>query len=383
MVRSLWIGVICLVGSVSCVEVEDATLRAQDALPPGCPADVLYVSDFGADAFISSDDFVAMFDASTGEFIGYLEGPNSDVLDGPLGILVDKNQQVILANQNFGEAFSGEVITFEPHGNAPPKVLVPPSLVPGAPNAPWIPRGMVLGDHNLLYVADLGVPNPGRITVWNSKTGAWVQDLHWGTYVGTKAPRGILFGPDGFLYVANTNLPNRRGGSILRFDPETGQFDDVVYACVPEVDPTCMLHRPEGLVFGPDGRLYVTSFEDPNNPTDVDRILIFEINEEGEGMLVDWINLWEIGEDRVFSQAILFGPEGKLHVPITSLAPPDTCSIRTYELTTEGGADVWVEGCFAQVGEEEGESPLVMPYYLSFGQTNPTTLAYEPKKQCE
>ena len=63
------------------------------------------------------------------------------------------------------------------------------------------------------------------------------------------------------------------------------------------------LHRPEGLVFGPDGNLYITSFlgVDAN---DVDKILVFD-GDTGE--FLDKIDLYAVGQPRAFAQAILFG----------------------------------------------------------------------------
>ena len=77
-----------------------------------------------------------------------------------------------------------------------------------------------------------------------------------------------------------------------------------------------ILHRPEGLVFGPDGNLYITSFRKDSD--DTDKILIFN----GDGDLLFKINLYIAGQQpRAFAQAILFGPEGKLIVPFRDQVP--------------------------------------------------------------
>jgi hypothetical protein len=370
---------VILSGIVSCTVVEDEDIETRDA-PPGCQPDVLYIGDVGASAG-GSDDFVAKFDAHDGEFLGYLVPPGSSFLNGPAGIIVDKTNQVVLVDQNIGEMRSSEIWKLKPFGKPPEQLLVAPE--PGTPldppEEPWAARG-VIQIENVLYVVDVGITdNTGRITLWDSKSGDYLGDLPFDGYNGWKAPRSIVLGPDGYIYVSNTNIdadapmgtPPTLGGSILRFDPVTG-FDKVVYECLPD-DLTCDLHRPEGLVFGPDGRLYVTSFR--RNADDVDRILIFDI-EDGIGEVAGEIPLYEAGETRAFAQVILFGPDDALYVPITS-TDPNACSIRKYEYDLMNNE--WEWECFV----EGVDSPLVRPQYLSFGNTNPATLAYEPNPGCQ
>jgi hypothetical protein len=73
---------------------------------------------------------------------------------------------------------------------------------------------------------------------------------------------------------------------------------------------------------------------------------------------------------------ILFGPDDALYVPITS-TDPNACSIRKYEYDLMNNE--WEWECFV----EGVDSPLVRPQYLSFGNTNPATLAYEPNPGCQ
>src|SRR5262249_39535840 len=63
---------------------------------------------------------------------------------------------------------------------------------------------------------------------------------------GLMDPAGLLFGPDGHLYVANANTAK---GDVLRFDENTGKFLDT-FMDIPTLGVTSM-------VFGPDGKLYV------------------------------------------------------------------------------------------------------------------------------
>ncbi len=81
------------------------------------------------------------------------------------------------------------------------------------------------------------------------------------------------------------------------------------------------------------------------------------------GDLVKTIDLYQPGEDRVFAQALLFGPDGDLFVPLTN-----TGEVRRYDVDS-GAFDV-----FIPAGGE-----LLGPWYLTFGNTDPATLAYVPE----
>jgi DNA-binding beta-propeller fold protein YncE len=198
-------------------------------------------------------------------------------------------------------------------------------------------------------------------------------------------PRGVVLGPDGLLYVSNFPHPNealnrRIGGQVLRFnpqaltDPNVPPFKDVFIA---NKGGPGELNRPEGLVFGPDGRLYVTSSSaDPapsdltdNTISDSDKILIFNGH---SGQRVDHIDLDDAGttllNERAFAQALLFGPNGDLFVPINGNGPDVTGAVRRYDIRTKSFAPDLIDAGGA----------LGVPFYLTFGNTNPATLAYTP-----
>jgi hypothetical protein len=166
------------------------------------------------------------------------------------------------------------------------------------------------------------------------------------------------------------------GGDVLRFNPSTGKLVDVFFS---EPGGVGQLNRPEGICFGPDGKLYVTSFADVNtgvsDPHHVnhDMIRIYQgPSGKKPGAFIDAIDLDPQfagpGQPRAFAQALLFGPGGRLFVPINGNGP-DTGSVRSYDVTTKT-FDVTV---FVPSG-----GPLGQPWYLTFGKTNPSTLNYEP-----
>jgi len=84
------------------------------------------------------------------------------------------------------------------------------------------------------------------------------------------------------------------------------------------------------------------------------------------GCFLDKIDLYKAGQPRVFAQALLFGPDEKLFVPITGADnASDIGSVRRYKVHSKK-FDIFVPA----------DGTLGSPWYLTFGNTNPSTLAY-------
>jgi streptogramin lyase/fibronectin type 3 domain-containing protein len=85
---------------------------------------------------------------------------------------------------------------------------------------------------------------------YSEATGAFVDAFVPQGAGGLVQSQGLAFGPDGSLYVSSQNTQ-----SVLRFDGKTGAF-------LGPFVPTGAggLELPMGLTFGPDGALYVSSF---------------------------------------------------------------------------------------------------------------------------
>jgi DNA-binding beta-propeller fold protein YncE len=339
---------------------------------PNYAADSLYVAD-------GSDNTVKRFHADTGAFQGEFVKKGNSPIKGPRGLIFNAEGDLLVSNQNVGANKSGEILK---HIGVTGEFLV--ALVPhNDPNAPFAPLGIVLRN-NVLFVSDLqgkgnDVP-PGRLLAYTGG-GVFLADLtpdpvteFPGAFSTDEFhPRGVVLGPDGLLYVSvvhdldpkstNFNPANVLAGWILRFDPtNNGSFVDV-FASDEGAGCAAHLHRPEGLVFGPDGRLYVTAFR--ANSSDTDKVLIFD----GTGSCVDQIDLDQVGQPRAFAQAILFGPEGFLFVPINGNGP-DTGAVRRYNVADKTFVNFVLPA--AQGG------PLGQPWYLTFGETDPGTLEYNP-----
>jgi hypothetical protein len=328
-------------------------------------ADVLAVGD-------ASDDSVRFFDARTGKLLqSPLIAPGSGGLHGPRGIIFDAHRKEwIVSNQNVGLPFPGEILRYDASG-MPLGALVPRT----DPNAPFAPRGIVLlknGESKILFVAELGdLGVPGKLLAYRvrGRQATLIANLDPnrkkpGT-TGPFHPRGVVLGPDGYLYVSLFNLPNPCGGSIVRFNPKTLAFKDVLVSNPVDCDANVNdLHRPEGLVFSPCGDLYISSGSFPVDPLfRNDKILIIPKKDRSTGQIhlpLDRINLHNGSEPPAFAQALLFGPRGHLFVPISN-----TGEVRRYNVETKA---FWT---FVPAGRGLGR-----PLYLSFAKTNPATLAY-------
>jgi hypothetical protein len=160
------------------------------------------------------------------------------------------------------------------------------------------------------------------------------------------------------------------GGDVLRFDPGSGAFIDVFIS-----EPSggnYLLNGPGGICFGPDGNLYLTSFR--ADATDNDKVRIYQgPGGTRPGAFVDAIDLDVAGKPRAWAQALVFGPGGRLFVPITGTGP-DTGSVRSYNVTNNNKKftfDVFVPAAASG-------GPLGQGWFLTFGKTNPSTLNYGP-----
>ena len=318
-------------------------------------ADALYVGD-------AADNTVKRFDAQIGQVLGTFITVG---LDGPRGI-VHRQQTFRVANQNVDQPFAGEIDQYSASG-AP---LVP--LVPHQdPNAPFAPRGIIVGpDQRTLYVADMGPDCPptgpcavhGAVKGYDLTRGVFLGNLDFTSFIkGNEEfrPRGLVFDSDQRLYLSLFEENDLTVGLVLRFDLQNGRV--MVVADNRTATEGCgqHLHRPEGLVIGPDERLYVTSFR--ANAGDIDRILTFD---KETGTCLDEIRLDQVGQPRAFAQALLFGPGGSLYVPISGNGP-DTGAVRRYDVKTQTFTNFVAPG-----------GPLGSGWYLTFGKTNPSTLAY-------
>jgi DNA-binding beta-propeller fold protein YncE len=304
--------------------------------------DILYIGDW-------ADNSIKRFDAKTGDFLGTFVSSGSGGLNTPNGLLF-VNGKLLVASQNAGLSISGEILQYDGTNGSFKGALVPST----DKNAPFAPRGIIL-DGSKLYVADLnkaGIKATGRILSYNIDSGNFLGDLDIDIKNIDSHPRGMVFGPDDSLYVSFRDLKkDGLGGHVLHFNPD-GSFAEVFIA---DDGGVGKLNRPEGLVFGPDGKLYITSFR--ADPTDTDSIRIYSKN----GDFLNKIDLDTVGSERAYAQAILFGPKGYLFVPISN-----TGELRRYNIA---------DGSYKTLVESGGN--LKAPCYLTFGKTDSKYLSYQ------
>lgn len=134
-------------------------------------------------------------------------------------------------------------------------------------------------------------------------------DLADGTFLGHLGPAddldgalGIAQGPRGEIYVAS-----EESNMVLRFDGSTGDFvDRFVWddPATPDDDEAGGLDGPGAVLFGSDGRLYVSSF-------DSDAVLRFDASGTFSDVFVEPAAGGLNGPDA----GMVFGPDGDLFVP--------------------------------------------------------------------
>jgi len=232
-------------------------------------------------------------------------------------------------------------------------------------------HGITFGPDGDLYIGQRLEPGVGAISRFDGLTGEYRGDFVPAGSGGIVHPVAHVFGPGGRggkrldLYVAE-----RSSASILRYDGETGEFLGAFVA-----SGSGGLEFPLGLVFGPDGDLYVADggatapavlrFEGPASRSP--GAFLGEFVPPGSGgLLQPW--------------ALLFGPDANgdgcqdLYVtsclvnPHSYITEQGTSSVKLYD-----GVDGDYIADFVPVDANGG---LAGPGLMTFSLTDPVTLQY-------
>jgi WD40 repeat protein len=320
---------------------------------PSYAEDSLYIGD-------GSDNTIKRFDADTANTFQGIFAKGG--IKGPMGLIFDLAGDLIVSNQNVNTSTHGELLLFDGGTGGLLKRIVANS----DRNSPAVPRGIVLSG-GIIYVAEFTQQNSGsqnkpllsgRLLMYKENNGQLLAAITPPTELIPQNqfhPRGVVFGSDGLLYISNVPDPlTGLGGQVLSYNPNLGAFK----IFIDDVGGEGQLNRPEGLVFGPDERLYITSFR--ANAGDTDSIRIYGAT----GAFVDNIVL-EVDSTRTFAQALLFGPDEKLFVPITN-----TGEVRRYDISNKPYSYT------SFVPSVQAGGHLGSGWYLTFEGTDPATLEY-------
>jgi DNA-binding beta-propeller fold protein YncE len=196
------------------------------------------------------------------------------------------------------------------------------------PGGMGFPGGLTIGPGGNLYSVD---QDGGVVNRFNGTTGAFIGQFV-GPGGGLSSPSGLAFGPDGNLYVANYVA----NGYVNRYNGVTGAFIDQV---IPPGFGSFVggLYYPSGMLFGPDGKLYIA---DQSNGS-VDRF-------DGSTLVQFTLPGSNIGN----LSGLAFGPDGNLYVTDITQSV-----VHRFDATTGAFIDEFVPS----------SSVLVQPIGLEFG----------------
>ncbi|HVK08634.1 MAG TPA: LamG-like jellyroll fold domain-containing protein, partial [Gemmataceae bacterium] len=167
-------------------------------------------------------------------------------------------------------------------------------------------------------------------------------------YGGLNGPRGVVFGPDGFLYVASGN-----SDQVLRFDAQTGAFVDVAFA---SGESGVMFDLPWALAFGPDDRLYVGGRRSNN-------VIRYD---PATGEVTEFI---QSGGNVYCPAGLAFGPDGNLYVSNSDLGAADPSTLQDQVVRFQGPAG-GSPGQFLDVFVPRGDNGLDNPNGITFNGTS-------------
>jgi hypothetical protein len=306
-------------------------------------------------------------------------------INGPRGILFTGGGSpvMLIANQNPGTNLPGDIAKYDPSNGNFLGFLVPQS----DPNAPFAPRGIVLSpNHSFLYVADFqssSTATSGLIRTYNANSGQFIASYSaqalLAPFGDNFSPRGLVFGPNGLLYISVFDMAHPLTGYILTFDPSGHTFNILVRSDAANTYDNLVggagMHRPEGIVFDSSGNLWATSFcaKDPSTG---------ECDHKFPTPSTSSTNVDKIMEFNSITGSLIntIPLESKTEVPRTYsqvilFGPNKNLYV---PIQTTGELRVYeTSPVLAQLASvAQSGSPLVQPWYLSFRGTDPSTLSF-------
>jgi DNA-binding beta-propeller fold protein YncE len=201
-----------------------------------CTYAELFVSNPGTPGTIGGTGNILRFDERTGDFLGEFIPTGSGGLGRPDGLVFGPDGNLyVCSSKELGSILRYDGITGDPlpsRGNSGATFVSEGSggLTFGGPveGGAWL----IFGPDGNLYVPSGGIGRPpaeSNVLRFNGTTGEFIDAFVPAGSGGLAGLGGLVFGPDGNLYVnANTGNPNPHApGSVLRYDGRIGDFLDV------------------------------------------------------------------------------------------------------------------------------------------------------------
>jgi uncharacterized protein (TIGR03118 family) len=326
------------------------------------------------DVLVSSraTNSILRYNQVTGAFIDTFVAPGSGGLQGPGGVAFGPDGSLYVSSDMNNSILHYSGTTGQFLG-----VFVPSGLA-GLNK----PSGLVFGPDGNLYVNSHGPasqPTSSAVLRFDGVTGAPLpapgQDGATFVPAGSggldQASVGLVFGADGNLYV-NSHLTN----SVLRFNGITGEPFPAPGQDGADFVPAGSggLLQPSGLVFGPDGNLYVGAHDPGAGHGAVLRYdPITGAPKPGPGQTGAFFVPIDSGTIRN-PTALAFGPDGNLYVDSRG-------NSRVLRFDGQTGAPLPAAGQTDAIFVSQGSGGLSAPNSLHFfgvAQGSPTGLVFNP-----